>query len=281
MTGETPSLRSRKSYDTPISARSDEGTLRAQDWLPPLSKLPPIFDLDSTMTMVPGFRPIHRDSNDNPPSPLTPKYRDRTDTVSSSSSDESDETDGGTLWQPPKGGLNGKPSLTPLRTNFKGDDAWLVRPTPEVVYDRLEVFFPGHNLDAPMIDAGSGSSSPTLAGSVETSPDPDDRAAQNQKHRKSIRGIADERKNKLKQMRKNGFWAKADSKAQAVLRRRSTKLWGSKVEELPMHAQAEDIPPVPDLPSSVSCASIDPPRGECPLSSLSGPYSRSIDVSIS
>ena len=244
--------KSRKLHDTPTSTspRSDEGTLRNQEWLPKLNDLRTPLDFDPNMPMIsptpppPALQLPRRSSEQIPPSPSTPKSRRRP--VSSSSSEDSDETDdGGTLWE--KGS---KPSLTPLRTNFKGDDAWLVRPTPEVVYDCLEAFFPGHNLDEPMIDAGSGSSSPTAV--EPSSAFPPNQPMRDNKHRKSIRGIADERKNKLKQMLKSSFSTKADSKAQAGLRRRSTKLWGSRVEELPMHAQAEDIPPVPELPSSVN-----------------------------
>ncbi|KAF9519776.1 hypothetical protein BS47DRAFT_1336478 [Hydnum rufescens UP504] len=247
---EVLNLKPRKSYDTPISTspRSDEATLRNQEWLPRFmdSRTPYEFDptttaMTSPLSPTPPSQP-RRSLERIASSPSTPKSHRQP--IPSSSSDESDETDddddGGTLWEK---GNNHKPSLTPLRTNFKSDDAWLVRPTPEAVYDRLEAFFPGHNLDEPMIDAGSGSSSPTAV--EPSSPFPPNQTMRDNKHRRSIRGIADERKKKLTQMLKSGFSAKADSKA--LLRRRSTKLWGSRVEELPMHAQAEDIPPVPEL----------------------------------
>ncbi len=146
-----------------------------------------------------------------------------------------------------------KPSLSPLKSNFRKDEAWLVRPAAETVYERLDQYFPDHNLDEPMIDAASPTdSSESRPLESQVSADPPLNISVREKHRKSIRVVVDERKNKIKQMKQmfsRGF-AKDQKKENqaALLRRRSTKLWGSRVEELPMHAHAQDIPPVPSIP---------------------------------
>ncbi|KAF8343765.1 uncharacterized protein EI90DRAFT_3149332 [Cantharellus anzutake] len=146
-----------------------------------------------------------------------------------------------------------KSKLSPLRTNFKRDDAWLVRPPPEQVYERLDQFFPDHNLDEPMIDASSPTeSSEGQPIGVHDSMDGLLNSSARERHRKSIRVVVDERKNKIKQLRQTisrGFTKEQKKDNQvALLRRRSTKLWGSRLEELRIHAPLEQMPPVPSLP---------------------------------
>ncbi len=122
--------------------------------------------------------------------------------------------------QPALKPLNGaKPSLSPLKSNFRKDEAWLVRPAAETVYERLDQYFPDHNLDEPMIDAASPTDS-SESRPLESQVSADPPLAKDQKKENQA----------------------------ALLRRRSTKLWGSRVEELPMHAHAQDIPPVPSIP---------------------------------
>lgn len=101
---------------------------------------------------------------------------------------------------------------------------WAHRPPPEDVYDRLEEFFPEHDLDKPVIEANSGGTSPTAA-------DPsygitcNDRERINVRGKKSIRIVAEEHKKRLDRT------SRAESSYGNLLRR-STKLWGGHVEEV-------------------------------------------------
>ena len=116
------------------------------------------------------------------------------------------------------------------RTNRDGHKStfeeytWAHRPPPEDVYDRLEEFFPEHDLDKPVIEANSGGTSPTAA-------DPshgiisNDRERINVRGKKSIRIVAEEHKKRLDRT------SRAESSYGNLLRR-STKLWGGHVEEV-------------------------------------------------
>ncbi|KAF8527883.1 kinase-like protein [Hysterangium stoloniferum] len=115
---------------------------------------------------------------------------------------------------------------------------WAFRPVPEDMFERLEDFFPDHDLDKPVIDATpSGGSSPTQ---VEPHPPPAFPPPSRSKHKKSIRAAAHERASKI------------GSSAQNMLRKRSTKLWGSRVEEVtPAQAKGVMLSATPDSPPSV------------------------------
>ena len=101
---------------------------------------------------------------------------------------------------------------------------WAHRPPPEDVYDRLEEFFPEHDLDKPVIEANSGGTSPTTADPSHgfTS---NDRERINVRGKKSIRIVAEEHKKRLDRT------SRAESSYGNLLRR-STKLWGGHVEEV-------------------------------------------------
>jgi len=96
------------------------------------------------------------------------------------------------------------------------------RPPAEEMYERLGDFFPEHDLDEPVIEASSGGTSPTSAEAAQPFPVPDRR-----KHKKSIRVVANEHKRKLDRTSRITSANNAN-----MLRKRSTKLWGSKVEEV-------------------------------------------------
>ncbi|KAJ6519735.1 MAP kinase [Mycena sanguinolenta] len=120
------------------------------------------------------------------------------------------------------------------------EDTWAPRPPPEDVYERLEDFFPEHDLDKPVIEMVSGGTSPTGATADQTlvpvpsAPAPIDRAKV--KGRKSIRLVAQERKRIIdRTSRVEGLTS--------IQRKRSTKLWGSKVEEV-------DTANLPESPST-------------------------------
>ena len=108
------------------------------------------------------------------------------------------------------------------------------RPTAAEMYDRLGDFFPEHDLDKPVIEgssAGAGTS-PTPAGAAQLFPTPD-----RQKHKKSIRVVANEHKRKLERTSRITSLNNAN-----MLRKRSTKLWGSRVEEVTFEQNMSSAP---------------------------------------
>ncbi len=125
------------------------------------------------------------------------------------------------------------------------DSSWASRPNPEEVLDRLEVFFPDHDVDKPVIEASSGGTSPTA---VEYPPAPlpyNGRAADKRaRHKKSIRVVAEE--HNLRQDRTSRLQS---SSAANVFRKRSTKLWDSRVEEVTPGQITSGMPSIPDSPS--------------------------------
>ena len=127
------------------------------------------------------------------------------------------------------------------------DSSWASRPNPEEVLDRLEVFFPDHDLDKPVIEASSGGTSPTAAENPPAplpyngKPPPDKRS----RHKKSIRVVAEE--HNLRQDRTSRLQS---SSAANIFRKRSTKLWDSRVEEVTPGQITSGMPPIPDSPSA-------------------------------
>ena len=127
------------------------------------------------------------------------------------------------------------------------DSSWASRPNPEEVIDRLEDFFPDHDLDKPVIEASSGGTSPTAVENPPAplpyngKPPPDKRS----RHKKSIRVVAEE--HNLRQDRTSRLQS---SSAANVFRKRSTKLWDSRVEEVTPGQITSGMPPIPDSPSA-------------------------------
>ena len=127
---------------------------------------------------------------------------------------------------PPLSGWPPKPSTRPSfkfntheRTSgFNGD----FRPPAEEIYERLGNFFPEHNLDEPVIEVSSDGTLPTSAEAVQPLSTPDMR-----KHKKSIRMIANEYKQELDRTSRITSTNNAN-----MLRKRSTKILGSKMEEV-------------------------------------------------
>ncbi|KAF8640370.1 hypothetical protein AX17_000041 [Amanita inopinata Kibby_2008] len=123
------------------------------------------------------------------------------------------------------------------------DSTWAPRPLPEDVYDRLEEFFPEHDLDKPVIESSSGGTSPTSAEApvvVSAAPVPERRNGIRAK--KSIRYVAEDFKKRFDRT------SKVDTPNSNILRKRNTKLWGSKLEEVTT-AQAKSGATGSDLPS--------------------------------
>ncbi|EAU93145.2 STE/STE11 protein kinase [Coprinopsis cinerea okayama7 len=135
-----------------------------------------------------------------------------------------------------------------------GDDDWAPRPPPEDVYDRLEEFFPEHDLDKLVIEANSGGNSPTNPEPTTAIPTPVSANATvimpqhpHRRHKKSIRIVAQEQKRKM-----NDQTSRVDPAPygqNAMLRKRNTKMWGSKLEEVTT-MQVRTSSTIPESPSS-------------------------------
>ncbi|CDO73492.1 hypothetical protein BN946_scf185013.g127 [Trametes cinnabarina] len=113
-----------------------------------------------------------------------------------------------------------KDRISKFDNNF--DVTWAPRPPPEVMYERLEEYFPEHDLDKPVIETPSGGTSPTTT-EAPAVPAPQ----QKFKHKKSIRHVAAEHKRQLDRTSRGD-----ESTVAPLSRKRNTKLWGSKLEEV-------------------------------------------------
>jgi hypothetical protein len=123
------------------------------------------------------------------------------------------------------------------------------RPPPEEMYERLEEFFPEHDLDRPVIEAISGGTSPTTADIPPVTPAPISPThsidSVRVRSKKSIRHVAEEHKKRIDRTSRG-------SAMSAMMRKRSTKLWGSKLEEVTT-ANGRVTTPGTESPSSSSC----------------------------
>jgi hypothetical protein len=136
------------------------------------------------------------------------------------------------------------------------DSSWASRPNPEEVINKLEVWFPDHDLDKPVIEASSGGTSPTVAESPPAPLPYNGKAADKRsRHKKSIRVVAEE--HNLRQDRTSRMQS---SSATNVFRKRSTKLWDSRVEEVTPGQITSGMPPIPDSPSTSGSGTSAPRR---------------------
>ncbi|KAJ7293494.1 MAP kinase [Mycena rebaudengoi] len=115
-------------------------------------------------------------------------------------------------------------------STFTVEDSTWARPPAEDVYERLEEFFPEHDLDKPVIEASSGGTSPT---NTDQPAPPVAAPTARVKGKKSIRLVAQERKKYIDRTSRVG-----DGMTN-IQRKRSTKLWGSRVEEVDTSSQPE------------------------------------------
>lgn len=125
------------------------------------------------------------------------------------------------------------------------DQDWAFRPPVETVLEHLDVFFPEHDLDKPVFDLPTpGPSTPSTNSSspVRDVPPPSSasavtpstlasRRAAHLGYRKSIRVVAQDRKRMLQKAGNNVARA-ASGLASNLLRRKSTKLFGARIEEV-------------------------------------------------
>ncbi|KAL0575828.1 mitogen-activated protein kinase kinase kinase [Marasmius crinis-equi] len=132
------------------------------------------------------------------------------------------------------------------------DAGWATRPPPEDMYERLEEFFPEHDLDRPVIEAGSGGTLPTAV-DLPPVPEPSSGVNARVKGKKSIRYVAQEHKKRIDRISRalvaEEGGTDSGSFATNMLRKRSTKLWGSKLEEV-TPSQAKASPSHSDASSS-------------------------------
>jgi hypothetical protein len=143
------------------------------------------------------------------------------------------------------------------------EETWAPRPPPEDVYDRLEEFFPEHDLDKPVVEASSGGTSPVTSEPIPPPPTPMTSGTEKPldrtidklkvKAKKSIRVVAEEQKRRIDRT------SKADVSAMNanMNRKRSTKLWGSKVEEVTTVQAKGLVPSLPETPSNSPSTSIN------------------------
>nr|WCD39453.1 Ste11-1 [Ganoderma boninense]VWO94206.1 STE/STE11/BCK1 protein kinase [Ganoderma boninense] len=112
-----------------------------------------------------------------------------------------------------------KDRISKFDNNF--DITWAPRPPPEVMFEKLEEYFPEHDLDKPVIETPSGGTSPTA---TEAPANP---APSRFRHKKSIRLVAAEHRRQLDRT------SRGDNSTIAPLsRKRHTKMWGGKLEEV-------------------------------------------------
>jgi len=132
-------------------------------------------------------------------------------------------------------------SRLPQETSDMFVDGWAMRPPPEAVYEKLEFYFRNHDLDKPVIEANSGGTSPTsieppfssqvvVASASNYDKDKERDKCSKIRSKKSIRYVAEDAKRRIDRT------SRADSTfADIYSRKRNTKFWGGKLEEVTTH----------------------------------------------
>ena len=157
-----------------------------------------------------------------------------------------------------------KDGSSPVRQNSftireKNED-WAIRPSVERLLDNLEDFFPNHDLDKPIVDTNISSfASPTATSPAMTAASTAVvKGPQKLKYKQSIRNVAQDRRKLLQ--RAESVAKTVNDAATTLFRRKSTKLWGNKVEEMPpakprfdMIAESPATPLSLDEPNADSC----------------------------
>ncbi len=133
--------------------------------------------------------------------------------------------------------------ITRSNSFARRDDDWAFRPPPEQLYENLDDFFPKHDLDKPLLDttavpespmvSSPGSEAAAAAGSMASSPPTAPQQAMSHRSRlkRSIRLVAQDRKRFLDRAGKRATEKDAEASS-GLVRRRSTKLWGTRVVEM-------------------------------------------------
>ncbi|GAA6007914.1 hypothetical protein JCM11491_006537 [Sporobolomyces phaffii] len=132
----------------------------------------------------------------------------------------------------------------------KDEKDWAIRPPVETVLENLDVFFPEHDLDKPVFDLPTPTPGTPSTGSSPVREAPPSRANRTGSsgttatggplgYRKSIRVVAQDRKRMLQKAGNNVARA-VSGLGSNLLRRRSTKLFGARIEEV-TSAQMKNI----------------------------------------
>ncbi|KEI36651.1 uncharacterized protein L969DRAFT_20042 [Mixia osmundae IAM 14324] len=121
------------------------------------------------------------------------------------------------------------------RNSFARPDDWAHRPAVTQILDNIEDYFPEHDVDKPIVDSAAGAgesprSSSSAQGELPIRSLPPGIGIRS---KKSIRVVAQDRRRVLQRGRgsKPGLTAAQDVNAN-LLRRKSTRLWGNRVEEV-------------------------------------------------
>ncbi|GAA5924367.1 mitogen-activated protein kinase kinase kinase BCK1 [Sporobolomyces koalae] len=132
---------------------------------------------------------------------------------------------------------------------------WAIRPPVETVLENLDVFFPEHDLDKPVFDLPTPSpGTPSTGSSPIREIPPSSRTHRGGStgtptgplgYRKSIRVVAQDRKRMLQKAGNNVARA-VSGLGSNLLRRRSTKLFGARIEEV-TSAQMKDINAIKEI----------------------------------
>jgi hypothetical protein len=264
-------------YDTSIESEFDDEEGGGTWFVAP--KPSPDLSQDSTSTLVPETPSRSNSASKRPTLRLT---IDSTPSSSASAPTKATIIDSGTATASAPEGETVKikpptPKLSDLSPSFltsppiirrasfahrEADSDWAFRPPVETVLEHLDEFFPEHDLDRPILDTGSPSST------VAPSPATPERAVARQtsivplivssnaindrlntltnghlKYKKSIRKVALGRKKVLSitGMKNSSEQEAEEAEYRAgLLRRKSTKLWGTRVEEV-TPAQAKSM----------------------------------------
>ncbi|KAJ6495966.1 kinase-like domain-containing protein [Mycena vulgaris] len=146
--------------------------------------------------------------------------------------------------------------LKPLQRP-KRPETWALRPPPKDVYERLEDFFPDHDLDKAVIEAMPGGSHTSMEQTLTpTATAPSNTRAQGLS-KKSIRRVAEEQKGHIQEIYQGG---KGFTNIQRKL---STKLWDSRIEKLDNSALGDESQATSE--GSSECRFSLSPRGLTPL----------------
>lgn len=133
------------------------------------------------------------------------------------------------------------------------------RPKPDVMYDNLQEFFPGVDLDKPIFDvAAAPVESPAQSPLRQDHPPmpvprPAASAARSSfnkaENRKSIRVVADRAKSRLSKV--------GSMVSEGLIRRRSTAMWNHKIAEVTKIKPGEDIQVPTAIPESPAATTVD------------------------
>ena len=236
-----------------MSFSSSEMTLVPTNFLPPPKNPPPFedfpdHDLDKPVVEDDGWEPEIPPVAAPPPYIRSADMRSRHKKSIRRVAEEHNLRQDRTPQVQSRQIMSGMPSMPDDLDKPEGtfqDSSWASRPNPEEVLNRLEDFFPDHDIDKPVIEESPPAPLPYNSKSAD----------KRSRHKKSIQVVAEEHDN-LRQDRSSQMQS---SSAANVFRKRSTKLWDSRVEETPGQITL-GMPSIPDLPSELVSGTPTPKR---------------------